>query len=65
MRRYWFDLLTENYDLLSAFIPDGSNKKAAINRAKRWMKENGVRNAILAVNSLATSNIIDMIDIEI
>lgn len=38
MKRYWFDLLTENYDLLSAFIPDGSNKKAAVNRAKRWMK---------------------------
>lgn len=65
MKRYWFELLTESYDSLEAMIPDGSNKTTAINRAKRWMKQNGISCAQLAVNSLATSNILDIIQIEL
>lgn len=65
MKRYWFQLLTSNYDELSALIPDGSSKTSATNLAKRWMKQNGIDSAILAVNSMATSNILDMIQIEL
>ncbi|WP_302283813.1 hypothetical protein [Alistipes shahii] len=65
MRRYWFQLLTDKYDELGAFIPDGSNKGAAVNRAKRWMRQNGVMSAVLTVNSMATSNLLDTIQIEL
>lgn len=65
MKRYWFELLDENYNDLGAFLADGTNKQTAVNQAKRWMKENGVSCAILAVNSLRTSNILDMIHIDI
>lgn len=65
MRRYYFQLTDAHYNDLGAFIPDGSNKQSAINRAKRWMKENGVEAAALAVNSMATDNLLDVIDIEL
>jgi len=65
MKRYWFELLTENYDELGAMIPDGSSKATAVNRAKQWMEQHGISNAVLAVNSMMTSNILDMIQIEL
>lgn len=65
MKRYWFQLLTESYDELGTMIPDGSNKVSAVNRAKRWMQQNRVDSAVLVVNSMATSNILDMIQIEL
>lgn len=65
MKRYWFQLLTEGYDELGALIPDGSSKTTALNRAKRWIEQNGIDSAILAVNSMVTSNILDMIQIEL
>ena len=65
MRRYWFELTDEHYNDLGAFIPDGSNKQAAVNLARRWMRENGVKFATLAVNSMRTDNLLDSIDIEI
>lgn len=65
MRRYWFELLDDSYNDLGAFIPDGSNKQAAINRARQWMKGNGVAQAKLSINSMRTGNILDIIDIEI
>lgn len=64
MKRYWFELTDENYNDLGAFIPDGSSKQSAVNRARRWMKDNGIIEAILAVNSMKTDNILDMIHIE-
>ena len=60
MKRYWFQLLTNDYDDLDAFIPDGSSKVTAMNRAKRWMQQNGIGSAVLAVNSMVTSNILDL-----
>ncbi len=63
MKRYYFQLLNESYDDLGALIPDGSSKQTAINRAKRWMKENGVKYAQLSVNSMRTDNILDIIEI--
>lgn len=65
MKRYWFALVNEAYEDLGAFIPDGSNKKTAVNRAKRWMQENGVSAAELQVNSMITNNILEFIPIEI
>lgn len=65
MRRYWFELLDDSYNDLGAFIPDGSNKQAAINQARQWMKDNGVAQAKLSINSMRTGNILDIIDIEI
>ena len=65
MRRYWFELLNESYDNLGVLIPDGSSKQTAINRARRWMKENGVKYAQLSVNSMRTDNILEIIEIEL
>ncbi len=63
MKRYYFQLLDEEYNDLGAFIPDGSHKSTAINRAKRWMQENGVKEAQLSVNSMLTDNVIEIIAI--
>lgn len=49
---------------MGAAISDGWQKSPAIAEAKRWMKENGVKAAILVCNSMATDNILDMIHIE-
>lgn len=65
MKRYWFELTDERYKDLGAAIPDGSNRQAAINKARQWMKDNGVKKAILAINSMRTGNLLDAIDIEI
>lgn len=65
MRRYYFELTDEHYNDLGAFIPDGSNKQAAINKARQWMKDNNIRKASLSVNSMRTSNLLEVIDIEI
>lgn len=65
MRRYWFELEDDRYNELGAAIPDGSSKQAAINRARQWMKDNGVRVAKLIVNSMRTDNILDVVDIEL
>lgn len=65
MRRYWFELTDERYKDLGAAIPDGSNRQAAINKALQWMKDNGVKKAVLAINSMRTGNLLDAIDIEI
>lgn len=63
MKRYWFELLDDHMNDLGAFIPDGSSKQSAINKARRWMKENGVKNAMLSVNSMRTDNLLEVIDI--
>lgn len=65
MGRYYFELTDGNYNDLGAFIPDGSNKQAAINKARLWMKDNGIKKAILSVNSMRTDNLLDAIDIEL
>lgn len=65
MRRYFYQLLDEQNNDLGVFLPDGSHKQSAVNRAKVWMKENNVQEATLSVNSLATCNILDMILITI
>lgn len=63
MKRYYYELLNAQYDGLGACIPDGWHKSTAINQAKAWMRENGVQHANLSVNSMRTSNILDIIEI--
>lgn len=63
MKRYWFTLMDEAYEDLGVSIPDGSSKTAAVNRAKRWMQENGVKSAQLQVNSMRTDNLLEFIEI--
>lgn len=65
MRRYWFELTDDRYNDLGASIPDGSNRQAAINKARQWMRDNGVKKAVLSVNSMRTGNLLDVIDIEL
>lgn len=65
MKRYFFQLLDENYNDIGAFIPDGSSKQSAINKARRWMQANGVQYAQLSVNSMQTENLLDIIEIYI
>lgn len=63
--RYYFELTDEHYNDLGAFIPDGSNRQVAINKARQWMKDNGFKKAVLAINSMRTGNLLDVIDIEL
>lgn len=65
MKRYYFELTDRGYNDLGAFIPDGYSKEVAVRQAKRWMTENGIALATLVVNSLRTSNVLDVIDIDI
>lgn len=65
MRRYYFELLDENNNDLGAMIPDGSDKRAAIKKARRWMNDNDIKKAVLSVNSMRTGNLLDAIDIEL
>ncbi len=65
MKHYYYILMNADYDDLGAFIPDGSHKQTAINHAKRWMRENGIKSADLSVNSMRTDNILDVISIEL
>lgn len=51
-----------NYE---AAIPDGRIKVRAIAQAKRAMRDLGIRRALLAVNSMMTSNILDIITAEL
>lgn len=65
MKRYYFELTDRNYNDLGAFIPDGYSKEVAVRQAKRWMAENSIVLATLIVNNLRTSNVLDVIDIDI
>lgn len=65
MRAYWFELLDEDYNDLGIVINDGSSKRAAINEAKRKMRVYGIKTAKLSVNSMRTSDLLDVISIEI
>lgn len=65
MKRYYYQLVDEQYEDYGVLIPDGSHKEKAENRAKSWMRENNVSEATLVVNSMKTDNILDMILITI
>lgn len=68
MKRYYYELMDEDYNSYEAAIPDGRIKARAIaqaKRAKRAMRDLGIRRALLAVNSMMTSNILDIITVEL
>lgn len=65
MKRYYYELMDEDYNSYDAAIPDGRIKARAIAQAKRAMKALGIRKALLEVNSLSTSNILDIITVEL
>lgn len=64
MKRYYYELMDEDYNGYEAAIP-GRIKARAIAQAKRAMRDLGIRRALLAVNSLRTSNILDIITVEL
>ena len=58
--------MDEDYNSYEAAIPDGRIKARAIAQAKRAMRDlGGIRRALLAVNSMMTSNILDIITVEL
>lgn len=65
MKRYYYELMAEDYSSYEAAIPDGRVKTRAIAQAKRAMRNLGIRRALLVVNSLRTSNILDIITVEL
>lgn len=65
MKRYYYELMDEDYNSYEAAIPDGRIKARAIAQARRTMKDLGIKRALLAVNSMKTSNILDIITVEL
>ena len=49
---------------LSKVIPHGANKQDAISKARKWIKDNGVKSAFLVGSSIRTDRILDVILIE-
>ena len=60
--KYYFELLTSDYDSLECFIPDGTVANAK-RYAKQYMREHGISEAILTRNSLVASNLLECIDV--
>lgn len=65
MKTYWFELLDEDFHDLGIAIKDGDNVTVAIDEAKRRMREYGIKNAQISVNSMETNDLLDVISIEI
>jgi len=65
MKRYYYELMDEDYSSYEVAIPDGRVKTRAIAQAKRAMKALGIQRALLVVNSMRTSNILDIITVEL
>ena len=65
MKRYYYELMDEDYNSYEVAIPDGRIKARAIAQAKRAMRDLGIRRALLVVNSMMTSNILDIITVEL
>lgn len=65
MKRYYYELMDEDYSSYEAAIPDGRIKTRAIAQAKRAMKNLGIKRDLLTVNSMKTSNILDIITVEL
>lgn len=65
MKRYYYELMDEDYNSYEVAIPGGRIKSRAIAQAKRAMKDLGIRRALLEVNSMRTSDILDIIPVEL
>lgn len=60
--KYWFELLTIDYDNLGCFIPDGTVASAR-RCVKQYMREHEISEAILTRNSLVTGDLLECIDV--
>ena len=65
MKRYYFELTDRSYNEVGTILPYWYSKEVAVRQAKRWMAENSIVLATLIVNSLRTSNVLDVIYIDI
>nr|UVY62062.1 MAG: hypothetical protein [Bacteriophage sp.] len=65
MKRYYYELMDEDYNSYEAAIPDGRIKARAIAQAKRAMRDLGVKRARLAVYSLKTFHLLAVIRVEL
>lgn len=65
MGRYYYELLDEGYNSYEAAIPGGNYKTRAIAQAKRAMEDLGAKRARLAVYSVRTSSVLDIIPVEL
>lgn len=65
MKRYYYELMDEDYNSYEAAIPDGRIKARAIAQAKRAMRDLGIRRARLAVYSLKTFHLLAVIRVEL
>ena len=65
MRAYTFRLLGPDFEDTGAFIADGNSKDTAINKARRYMKDNGIKVSHLEVSSTRTYDLLDLIEIHI
>lgn len=65
MKRYYYELMDEDYNCYEVAIPDGRIKARAIAQAKRAMRDLGIQRALLVVNSMRTSEILDIITVEL
>lgn len=64
MKRYYYELMDEDYNSYEAAIPGGRIKARAIAQAKRAMRDLGIRRVLLVVNSMRTSNILDTVELD-
>lgn len=65
MKRYYYELMDEDYNSYEVAIPDGRIKARAIAQAKRAMRDLGIQRALLVVNSMRTSDILDIITVQL
>lgn len=64
MKRYWSVMSKKGVQDLRKVIPDGTSKQAAINKARKWIKDNGVKSAFLLGSSIRTGKLLNVILIE-
>lgn len=66
LKRYYYYFMDDDYNVYDTCpIPDGVTKARAVKIAKQWMAENGFTSGYVVVNSMATGNILDQIEIEL
>lgn len=66
LKRYYYYFMDDDYNVYDTCpIPDGVTKAKAVKIAKQWMAENGFTSGYVVVNSMATGNILDQIEIKL
>lgn len=55
MKQHWFIMTDKGLYDFSKVIPDGSRKQDALNKARKWIKDNGIKTAILIKSSIRSN----------